>query len=180
MYYVQQSENQILEENIIQNEIIVDEINFQQNKTEQEILLEIDEKYNQIEDNKSEFIPAKREWQQSGPFKIDRKEYRLGEKIFFMAEGIEIDQKGEIIFLRPVNETHYKIWGSYPFDGKVKSAFNIYFEPMLSKFKKICTSDDLIGQWTIVFKETSFNDLNFKINEKIIPGVEDDFNKKVC
>ena len=37
----------------------------------------------------------------SGPFQIEKYEYYLGEKIFFNAIDIPIDQKGEIVFFRP-------------------------------------------------------------------------------
>ena len=70
---------------------------------------EIDE----IEKDASEniFQPAPREWQTSGPFEIDRSRYLLGEKIFIRIGELGLDEKGQIAFLRPVNETHVAVFG---------------------------------------------------------------------
>ena len=80
-----------------------------QNKTIDEINIEIDSKYEKIENDRQLYIPKERTWPTSGPFKIDREEYVLGEKIFMIAENLDINEKGDIIFYRPLNETHHTV-----------------------------------------------------------------------
>jgi len=57
----------------------------------------------------------------SGPFQIDKPQYKLGENIFFRAVELEPNEKGQIAFLRPKNITHYVVYDSIPFDGSKKA-----------------------------------------------------------
>jgi len=134
---------------------------------EEEILDEIEK----VDENYYE--PAPRDWQTSGPFQIDRSEYVLGEKIFIRIEGLEHNEKGEIVVMRQLNSNQYSEYQTIPFDGAQKSAFNYYIQPQLSKIKGICSIDDIAGNWTIVFSGTDYADLKFKITNEIIPGEED-------
>ena len=127
----------------------------------------------------NEYSPKPREWITSGPFQIDRSEYVLGEKIFMRIGGLNYDEKGEIVFLRALNNTHYSIYETIPFDGTAKSAFNYYLEPQLSKTNGYCTVDDFIGDWRIIFRDTDYKNLEFKITEKILPGSEESY-QPVC
>ena len=167
--------------NIIEEEIILEEKQISE-KTNEEILSEISEKYEKIEDKdeQDDFFMRDRVWQTSGPFSIDRIEYSLGEKIFFKAEGILPSESGQIVFLRYLNDTHYKVWTTYGFDGMKKNAFNIYFEPVISKTKNICEKEDLVVDWIITFRNTNYENLHFSIIDKILPGDEDKFLKIVC
>ena len=113
-----------------------------------------------------------REWQSSGPFSIDRYEYALGEKIFLNVEGLQFSDKGQVIFFRPLNATHYKIWKTFAFDGSIKDAFNIFFNPSLLKPQEICDVNDLIGDWRIEFSNTNYNPIYFKIFNVTVPGDE--------
>lgn len=171
----------ISEENIIYNKNF-EELETQKIKTDEDILKEIDEKYNQIEQKNDsyDYELTKRDWQKSGPFSIDRKEYGLGEKIFMVVEGLKINERGQISVLRPLNQTHYSVWQTYSFDGNTSESFNIYFEPKLLKPKQICDKDDLIGNWVMVFEKTNYENLRFSIVDKIVPGDEDEFNYPVC
>ena len=148
-------------------------------KTPEEIDEIIEQKYSDIINNKADYEPLPRVWQNSGPFKIDREKYVLGEKIFFIAENINYEENGKIILFRPLNQTHSIIWSEFPFDGKSKTAFNIYFEPQISKLRDICTKNDLIGEWTVIFEGTNYSDLKFEIIDKILPGSEPYF-RDVC
>ena len=151
-----------------------------QNKTMEDINTEIDDKYENIENNRQSYIPKDRTWPTSGPFKIDREEYLLGEKIFLIAENLDINEKGEIIFFRPLNATHHTVWQKFPFDGNLKPAFNIYFEPMYSKSLKICSSSDLIGDWFVYFNNVNYPILDFKIINQTLPGEEKRFSENIC
>ncbi len=142
---------------------------------------EIESKLDEIEkiNLENEYTPKEREWITSGPFQIDRSEYVLGEKIFLRMGGLSYDEKGQIVFLRPMNGTHYSVYFTIPFDGSDKSAFNYYLDPQLSKKKGYCSADAFIGDWRVVFRGTDYPNLEFKINEKILPGEEEDF-QPVC
>jgi len=147
----------------------------------QEITPEIQEKLDEIEKTNLEnkYSPKPREWITSGPFQIDRSEYVLGEKIFVRAGGLGSEEKGQIVFYRPLNDTHHKVFMTISFDGEKRNAFNQYFQPQLSKNNGYCTVDSFIGDWEVVFRGTDYPDLQFKITEDILTGDEDDF-EPVC
>ncbi len=86
-----------------------------------------------------------------------------------------MDEKGQIAFLRPLNETHYSVYQTIPFDGAKKPAFNFYIQPALSPVFEICTMDDLVGEWTVVFRGTSHSNLKFEVTNEILPGEEDSY-----
>ena len=151
-----------------------------QNKTIDEINIEIDRKYEKIENERQIYIPNERTWPTSGPFKIDRNEYVLGEKIFMIAENLDINERGDIIFYRPLNETHHTMWKKISFDGSLKPSFNIYFEPIYSETLKICSSSDLIGDWFVYFDNVNYPMLNFKIINQTLPGEEERFSQNIC
>jgi len=142
---------------------------------------EIQEKLDEIEKKNLEnkYSPKDREWLTSGPFQIDRSEYVLGEKIFLRIGGLSIDEKGQVAFLRPLNSTYYSVYFTIPFDGADKTSFNYYLQPSLSKNQGLCTADDFIGNWRVVFRGTDYPNLDFKITEDILPGDEDDY-EPVC
>jgi len=133
---------------------------------------EIDEKLDEIEkianENQYEVLP--REWQTSGPFQIDRSEYALGEKIFLRIGGLSFQDKGQVAVMRPLNDTHYSVYLTIPFDGADKDAFNYYLEPQLTKTRGLCSVDDVLGKWALVFRGTDYPNLNFEIINKTLPG----------
>ena len=122
----------------------------------------------ELEETDYKILPKK--WQVSGPFQIDRSEYALGEKIFIVINGLEINDKGEIIIAKQLNATHYSTWGTIPFDGSKKTEFRSYIELKISKYDKVCSIDDIIGKWIMIFNGTNYPDLDFEITEKIVPG----------
>jgi len=148
---------------------------------EEEITPEIQEKLDGIEkiNLENEYSPKDREWITSGPFQIDRSEYILGEKIFLIIGGLEQQDKGQVAFLRPLNDTHKKVFQTISFDGSKKNIFNYYVEPDLSKNNGICSIDDIVGDWTVVFRGTNYKNLEFKIINQTLPGDEEDY-KPVC
>lgn len=150
-------------------------------KPTEEITPEVQEKIDEIEkiNLENEYSPKDREWITSGPFQIDRSEYVLGEKIFLRIGGLSYDEKGEAVFLRPLNSTHYSVYLTVPFDGADNSAFNYYLQPQLTKLRGFCTVGDFIGDWRVVFRGTDYENLEFKITEDILPGDEEDF-EPVC
>jgi len=116
------------------------------------------------------YNPKEREWQTSGPFQIDRTKYAIGEKIFLIIGALNPDEKGQVTFMRPLNSTHYSVYMTIPFDGQKKDAFNYYLDPHLSKPKEICSIDDIVGKWAVVFRGTNYPNLYFEITKDIVPG----------
>ena len=142
---------------------------------------EVQAKLDEIEKNNLEnkYSPKQREWITSGPFQIDRNEYVLGEKIFVIIGGLQYNEKGQVVFLRPLNETHHEVYQTIPFDGAKKNVFNYYIQPQLSKIRGLCSTNDITGDWTVMFRGTNYADLKFKITDEILPGSEDEY-KSVC
>ncbi len=147
----------------------------------EEIIPKIQENLDEIEKTnlENEYSPKPREWITSGPFQIDRSEYILGEKIFVRVGGLSSEEKGQIAFLRPLNDTHQSVYMTIPFDGTDGNAFNRYLQPQLSKNNGFCTVDDFVGEWRVVFRNTEYADLIFKITEDILPGDESSY-EPVC
>ncbi len=147
----------------------------------EEIIPKIQENLDEIEKTnlENEYSPKPREWITSGPFQIDRSEYILGEKIFVRVGGLSSEEKGQIAFLRPLNDTHQSVYITIPFDGTDGDAFNRYLQPQLSKNNGFCTVDDFVGEWRVVFRGTEYADLTFKITEDILPGDESSY-EPVC
>jgi len=143
--------------------------------TEEEII-EIEK---QIEETAGSFTSTPKEWLTSGPFQIDKSQYLLGDSIFVRITNLAQNEKGQIAFLRPMNETYYSVYITIPFDGAKKNSFNQYFTPDLSRALKICTVDDLIGTWKIVFQKTNYENISFEILNKTLPG-EEDYYISVC
>ena len=146
-----------------------------------EITPEVQAKLDEIEkiNLENEYSPKDREWITSGPFQLDRSEYVLGEKIFLRIGGLSYEEIGQVAFLKPLNNSHYEVYLTIPFDGSDKSAFNYYLQPQLSKTKGFCSVDEFIGDWRVVFRGTDYSNLEFRITEDILPGDEDAY-EAVC
>ena len=102
-------------------------------------------------------------WHASGPFSIDKIEYNLGEKIFIIVNDLKTEDKGEVVFFRPLNNTHWSTYIEMGFDGSNKTQFNLYFEPKLGELNKICSTNDLVGTWVMKIIGTEYSDINFEI-----------------
>jgi hypothetical protein len=102
-------------------------------------------------------------WLKSGSFEIDKSEYNMGEKIFLSTTNLLPEDKGIVKFLRPLNDTHHKLYMKIPFDGMGKTQWNYYFEPRYSEYKGICSMDDIAGNWIVKFSGTQYEDIHFKI-----------------
>ena len=133
---------------------------------------EVQEKLDKIEkiNLENEYSPKEREWITSGPFQIDRSKYAIGEKIFLIIGGLDVKEKGQIAVMRPLNDTHYAVYLTIPFDGAAKPAFNYYLDPQISKTREICSVDDIIGKWAMVFRGTDYPNLYFEITDEVVPG----------
>ena len=151
-------------------------------ETVQDFESQIEEKYDEtkvIKENVTILGSGPRDWPTSGPFKIDRSHYLLGETVFVQVDGLLPEEKGQIAFLRPLNETHYNIYTTIPFDGKEKNHFNQYFKISISNARGICSVNDLIGTWLVVFQGTNYENIKFEIINEILRG-EEKLMEPVC
>ena len=101
-----------------------------------------------------------------GTFQIDKKQYNIGEKIFLDMDYIQSEDRGTILFLRPINDTHRTADITIPFNGERKDSFSYYYEPRLDESKGICSMEDLVGKWSIVFFETKYRNIEFEIKNQ--------------
>ena len=108
------------------------------------------------------------EWISSGSFSIDKKQYLLGDNIFLRVVDIQMHQKGEIQFIRPSGD----IYRTIPFDGSLRSEFNQYFTPFPASALKVCSSDDLVGTWTMKFQGTNYKPITFEMKNEYLKGEE--------
>jgi len=140
---------------------------------------EIQERLDEIQRiaNESDYEPLPREWITSGPFQIDRSKYAIGEKIFIRTSGLEFNDKGQIAVMRLLNATHYSVYSTIPFDGAQKSGFNYYIDIQISKSRGLCSVDDMMGKWSLVFRGTNYPNLDFEITERVVPGTN---TESVC
>ncbi len=104
----------------------------------------------------------------------------LGELVLVRIYDLYPNEKLQIPFLWPLNETHYEVYITFPFDGSQKITFNQYFKPALSQNRGICSKADLLGNWTVVFRNTDYNNLKFEIVDRYIPGEEKNYEEPVC
>ena len=110
------------------------------------------------------------EWIKSGPFSIDKAQYNVGEKIFLDTDGLKFDDKGVVEFLRPINDTHHKVYIKIPFNGIDKQQFNYYFEPRFNEWKGLCERNEIAGEWIMVFSGTQYEPTYFTILNYTMPG----------
>jgi hypothetical protein len=169
------SEQSVSEQSVSEQSVSEQSVS-EQSVSEQSVSEEIQSKLDKIEKDRIEnlnsqqpFIPAERDWPTSGPFKIDRSQYHLGEKIFVNIDTLTLSDKGTMKFLRPLNDTHYKTYYSMPFDGS-KDRNNFYFTPDFSQARGICDKTQLVGNWKVIFEGTNYSDLEFEVLDKILPG----------
>jgi hypothetical protein len=129
-----------------------------------------------VEKNNEEEI----QWRTSGPFAIEKYQYNLGEKIFLNVNYIPKDVKGEAIFFRPTSTPDLQevkefegipketikakiAYMTIPFDGSAKENWNRYFEPKFNEWKGICSTEDLTGEWILVFSGTDYEPIYFDV-----------------
>jgi len=129
-----------------------------------------------IDVSKQEEEDKFKDWNKSGPFGIDQKEYQIGEMIFMTGEGLMPNDIGNAIFILPNGTSVYM---KLPFNGENKADFNYYFKPQLSKNRGICSTDDIIGKWMIEFDGTKYQPITFTILNQTDP-TEVGLFQKVC
>ena len=104
----------------------------------------------------------------SGPLGVTQYEHRLGEDVFLVMRGLQPNERGTVEIFTPPGI----LFKSFEYDGSLKSDFNFYFYPDTSVFSKICTPEELVGIWKIVFTNNAYPTLEFKMSDEYLPGGE--------
>lgn len=106
------------------------------------------------------------QWVTSGPFSITNETYRLGDNVFMIVQGLKPTDVGKIVVYDPKGG----IFTQAPFNGTMKSEFNYFFKPNTEKIEKLCTPQDLVGNWTIVFQGTPYRPIPFQVINEWVEG----------
>jgi hypothetical protein len=110
----------------------------------------------------------------SGPFSITKEKYRLGDYVFMVVQGLKSNDAGKMVIFDPKGG----IFTQVSFNGTEKSEFNYYFKPVTERGEKLCTPQDLVGNWTIVFQGTTYKPIPFQVINEWIPGDQADKDLK--
>lgn len=108
------------------------------------------------------------QWVTSGPFSLTNSTYRLGGNVFMVVTGLKPTDVGNMLVFDPKGG----LFSHIPFNGTMKSDFNIFFKPVTVKSEKLCTAQDLVGNWTIVFQGTPYKPLHFQVLNQWVPGTQ--------
>ncbi len=103
-----------------------------------------------------------------GPLQINKDKYLLGENVFLVLKNLKSSDNGTVLIITP-NGKIYDEWG---FNGMERESQKKYFKPQLLKAKNLCDKEQLIGQWTIMFKGYEMSKLHFEIVDQTLPDME--------
>lgn len=108
----------------------------------------------------------KQQWIVSGPFAINKAQYKIGENVFMTVNNLQPNEIGSLFIISPQNKTFTVI----PFNGTAKDHFNYYFKPDVSKAARITSTDELIGRWLVISDLAKYEPLSFEILNETLPG----------
>ena len=165
---------------LTQNEVVdkTKELKIEESNEIGKALQEIADNKKTNEESVNPYYPSEREWIRSGPFLLDRNEYILGEKLFVNLESIDKNTKGEMIFSKIINNTHSYVYKQIEFDGS-KPQNNFYIGMNLNAYRGVCNTDQLVGDWELIFSGTNYESIKFKVLDQILPGSEKVY-ERVC
>ena len=109
------------------------------------------------------------QWQNiSGPFAINKFQYKLGENIFMVVSNLQPTDAGAIVIVDPKGDTY----DSIPFNGTLKTSFHYFFKPNTqdSNGLLLCNPTDLVGNWALVFQGVTYKPIKFKVVNDWIEG----------
>ena len=165
---------------LTQNEIIQNQILPETNDSSeiQNVMDKIKEDKIKNDSADNPYKPSEREWNESGPFSLDRSQYVIGEKLFVNMRDIGEDVKGKMVFTKIINSTHVYDYKTIQFDG-TNPQMNFYLSLTLNELRGIFNVDFLTGDWQLVFEGTNYESLKFEVLNQILPGMERNY-KPVC
>ena len=106
-----------------------------------------------------------------GPLQINKDKYLLGENVFVFIKDLRPQDKGSILFITPGGI----IYDEWNFNGSINESQKKYFKPQLLKGKNLCEKEDLVGTWTVMFKDYEMSKLYFEMVPDVLPNQEYQF-----
>ena len=109
------------------------------------------------------------QWQNvSGPFAINKFQYKIGEEIFMVVSNLKSTDAGKIIIVDPKGDAYDAV----PFNGTLKTSFHYYFKPNTQNNGglKLCNPTDLVGKWGLVFQGVPYKPIKFNVTNDWIEG----------
>ena len=64
------------------------------------------------------------------------------------------------------------LFSSRQYDGSLETDFNFYFTPDTVKHREICTPEELVGKWKVVFEDGTYPPAYFEMTSEYLPGSE--------
>ena len=106
----------------------------------------------------------------SGPFAINKFQYKLGENIFMIVSDLKPIDTGKIVVIDPKGDTYETM----PFNGTLKTSFHYFFKPNTQNYGGIllCNPTDLVGKWGLIFQGVPYKPLKFEVINEWIKGAE--------
>ena len=106
-----------------------------------------------------------------GPLQINKDKYLLGENVYVIIKDLRPQDKGSVLFITPGGI----LFDEMGFNGENRESQKKYFKPSLIKSKNLCDKEDLIGQWTVMFRGYEMSKLYFELLPDILPHQESHF-----
>ncbi len=113
--------------------------------------------------------PSEVQWQNiSGPFAINKFQYKLDENVFMVVSDLKPNEAGKIVIVDPKGG----IFLMLPFNGTSKTSFHQFFKPNTENVggEKLCIPTDLVGRWGIIFQGVPYHPLSFNVTNDWIPS----------
>ena len=106
-----------------------------------------------------------------GPLQINKDKYLLGENIYVILKDLRPQDKGSVQFFTPGGI----LFDEMGFNGENRDFAKKYFKPGLLKSKNLCEKEQLVGTWTVMFKDYEMSKLYFEMTPDILPNQESHF-----
>ena len=106
-----------------------------------------------------------------GPLQINKDKYLLGENVYLILRDLMPGDRGQVQIFTPGGQLYYAL----DFDGDKQSSFKKYFKPQLLKTIDVCNSEELVGEWKIVFRDLIQYELKFEVVNSILPNQESQY-----
>jgi len=119
--------------------------------------------------NQQKIAESNVQWQNvSGPFAINKYQYKIGEYIFMAVNNLQYNNAGNILIIDPKGDTY----DSIPFNGTMKTSFHYFFKPNTQNMGglKLCNPTDLVGTWTLTFQGVPYKSIKFQVINDWIEG----------
>ena len=85
--------------------------------------------------------------------------------------GLKPQDEGSVLFITPGGI----LFDEMGFNGENREFQKKYFKPGLIKSKNLCEKEQLVGTWTVMFRDYEMSKLYFEMLPDILPNQESHF-----